>query len=253
MALYFNTDKALNLYKQKGGTTQFIGSLETILKNAKKDENINDVRELAYLLATAKKESDYSLQRWESDYLCGRVGQKYTDKPCSSAINYYCSTQGGKKNYCIDTDELDPRGLPYFGRGLINLTSKWNYDKYGRKIGVGDKLVNNPDLALEPTISYRIATSFMNDKKGSSKKSVFDYVKEGDFTKARRLVNGGSKGLLDINKEYNKWIEVLLNSDLRKGKIKLTATQVAVYSSIIITFVAIGFVAWKYSRKNIKG
>lgn len=56
-------------------------------------------------------------------------------------------------------------GYKYRGRGLIQLTGKDNYRRYGRLIGVGDLLVNNPDLANDPEISAKIAAVYFQKMK----------------------------------------------------------------------------------------
>ena len=145
MPVKFNTNRALNDFYQSGGNTSFPDSLKSVLNYIQNDENINDIKQAAYLLATAKKESDYSLERYESDFLCGDVGVPYKDKPCQSALNYYRSSDGKKNYYDLG---IDKNGLPYFGRGLIQLTGKENYKKYGDLIGAD--LVNDADKAIKP-------------------------------------------------------------------------------------------------------
>ena len=54
-------------------------------------------------------------------------------------------------------------GYKYRGRGLIQLTGKENYDKFGKLVGVD--LVKDPDLANDPEIAQRIAVEFFKDKK----------------------------------------------------------------------------------------
>ena len=175
MAVKLKENKAIELYKSSGGTIGFENSLRDVFDYASKDSRITDVKQLAYLLATAKIESDYSLQRWESDYLCGKQGVPYQDKPCQKALDYYGSTSGNKVNYFnLGTDR---RGLPYFGRSLIQLTGKSNYDYYGKKIGVN--LVNNPEKALDKKTSYNVAVEYLKEKRGGQ------YAKDG---KKRRLM-----------------------------------------------------------------
>jgi len=53
-------------------------------------------------------------------------------------------------------------GFKYRGRGLVQLTGKENYKKYGDMIGVD--LVNNPDLANDPDIAMKIAAAYYKDK-----------------------------------------------------------------------------------------
>lgn len=265
MGISVNIDKAILDYKQKGGKTSFEDSLRQVLQYAQTDSNLNEVSDLAYLLATAKAESDYSLQRWESDYACGLTGKPYNQKPCEKALNYYRSTTGGKKNYY--TLGTDKNGLPYFGRGLIQLTGKANYEKYGKLIGVD--LVNDGDKALEPKNSYQIATTFLSQKRGGTyakngaNRSTFDMAKDGDLTKARKSVNGGSKGLQEVNKYYELWKEILQNnlggnnnvlalkSDTNTDKKKRIKTIVAIGIGVLILGVS-GTLTYFYLKKRGK-
>lgn len=185
--------------------SKFKDSLKKVLLWIKKDKDITDVREASYLLGTAYAEAGYSLQRWESDYLGKGIGIPYgPNNPIpQSALNYYRSTKNGKKNY-YDLG-VDSKGLPYFGRGLIQLTGKANYEKYGNKIGVN--LVNNGDLALKEENSYKIAVIFLTRSDGP-----FKYAKSGDLKTARKRVNGGTKGLAEVNGAYNDWLKVFNKS-----------------------------------------
>lgn len=212
MAIKVDIDNLFSDYKKGGGKTEFPNSLKKVIQFASKDKKINSINHLAYLLATAKVESDYSLERWESDYVCGKAGVKYKDKPCTSAINYYCSTKGGKQNYC-DGKPKDKRGLPYFGRGLIQITWKENYEKYGKKIGVD--LVNNPEKIFIPENSYNVAVAYLTDKRGSSKKSTFDWVDENNLTQARKSVNGGTKAINEVNTAYGFWKDILKKNNAK--------------------------------------
>ena len=191
----FNIDKLLNSlsgYKP----TKFKDSCKKVLYFIKNDKSIDDVRKAAYLLATAYAESGYSLQRWEADYVCTGAGVKYGPSgPCQSALNYYRSSKGKKNYYTLGTDS---KGFPYFGRGLIQLTGKANYQKYGDLIGVN--LVGNGDLAIQEDNSYKIASIYMTGR-------VFSHVIKGDLTTARKRVNGGTKGLSEVNGAYKAWLD----------------------------------------------
>lgn len=181
-----------------GPSPKFSESLRKILLWIKQDKYITDAREAAYLLGTAYAESGYSLQRWEYDYGCTGVGIPYgPNGPCSSALNYYRSSKGKKDYYKLGTDS---KGLPYFGRGLIQLTGKSNYKLYGEKIGVD--LISNGNLALKEDNSYKIAITFLIGAK------TFKHVKNNDLIKARRSVNAGTKSISEVNGAYNDWLRI---------------------------------------------
>jgi hypothetical protein len=262
MGVSINIDNAISQYKRSGGKTDFEKSLRKIFEYAKNDSKVTSISDLAYLLATAKSESDYSLERWEADYVCGKTGVAYKDKPCQSALSYYRSTKGGKKNYYdLGTDK---NGLPYFGRGLIQLTGKANYKSYGDLIGVD--LVNDGDKALEPKNSYQIATTFLSKKRGGIyakngvNRNTFDMAKDGDLTLARKSVNGGSKGLSEINSNFNLWKKILENnlgsnsdgseSDADKKK-RIVKRVIAVGIAVAILGVS-GTLTYLYLKKKGK-
>lgn len=252
MGVSINIDKAIEEYKSKGGKTDFEDSLRQVLKWAKSDSRINSVSDLAYLLGTAKEESDYSLQRWESDFLCGKEGVPYSDKPCDKALNYYRKSEGKKNYYDLG---IDKNGLPYFGRGLIQLTGKSNYQKYGDKIGVD--LVNNGNLALEPKNSFNIALEYLTNKRGGiyakngQDRSTFDMVKDGDFTLARKSVNGGSKGLSGVNTSYNTWKQIIENNLISEGSSgNGTAMKIVGFSIIFLSVVGFAYGLYYFTRKK---
>lgn len=245
MAIKVDIKEAISDYVKKGGSTNFRDSLSDILRYAKNDNNLKKIQHLAYLLATAKAESDYSLTRWESDYLCGGEGVPYKNRPCDKALSYYKSSDGKKNYYDLGVDR---NGLPYFGRGLIQLTGKSNYDKYGKIIGVD--ILSNGDLALESKNSYKIASAYLNDKRGSSKKSTFDYVDDNNLTQARISVNGGTKSLNLVNDTYYFWLPILK----KHGKVidnNLTK-KILGYTVLIATIGITGIIIYQILKKSNK-
>jgi len=82
-------------------------------------------------------------------------------------------------------------GAKFRGRGYVQLTGRFNYDKYGKAVGLGNKLVSDPDLACDPEIAGRLLAAFLHDKERAIKEALVD----GDIARARRLVNGGTHGL----------------------------------------------------------
>jgi predicted chitinase len=69
-------------------------------------------------------------------------------------------------------------GFKYRGRGLIQLTGKDNYKKFGDLIGVD--LVSNPDLANDPDIARKLAVAYFAEKQ----KSGVDLTKSSQVSKA---------------------------------------------------------------------
>jgi len=53
-------------------------------------------------------------------------------------------------------------GFKYRGRGLIQLTGKANYEKFGKLLGID--LVENPDLANDPDVAAQIAAAYFKEK-----------------------------------------------------------------------------------------
>lgn len=242
MAVKFDINNALDEFSKSGGTTKFPDSLRSVLKYIQDDENINTIEQAAYLLGTAKAESDYSLQRWEADYLCGRAGIPYKGKPCERALDYYRSSKGKKNYYDLGVDK---NGLPYFGRGLIQLTGKSNYDKYGRIIGVD--LVNDGDKALIPKNSYKIASAYLKAK-------TWRHIDSGDLTRARRSVNGGTKGLSEVNSEYQRWLDILKKKAIDFKRTSKTRSQrrnqFILYSGIFVAVMGSAFALWYFTREK---
>jgi predicted chitinase len=78
-------------------------------------------------------------------------------------------------------------GYKFRGRGFIQITGRRNYELYGRSIGVD--LVSNPDLALQVGVSARLFAAYFHINR------VAEAAEAQDWTRVRRLVNGGTNGL----------------------------------------------------------
>ncbi|HEX4945821.1 MAG TPA: peptidoglycan-binding protein [Blastocatellia bacterium] len=91
-----------------------------------------------------------------------------------------------------------PDGDRYKGRGFIQLTGRANYRQHGERIGLGTQLVDNPDLANDPTIAARLLASFLKAKERAIKEALL----ARNLKEARRLVNGGSHGLVKFRETF---------------------------------------------------
>ena len=90
-------------------------------------------------------------------------------------------------------------GAKYKGRGFIQLTGKANYRIYSQRLGLGDRLLNNPDLANNAEIAADILAYFLKDKEYLIRQDLA----KSDLRAARRRVNGGSHGLQQFTAAFN--------------------------------------------------
>lgn len=79
-------------------------------------------------------------------------------------------------------------GTNYFGRGFIQLTHLRNYMRLGKRIGLGEKLAKNPQLALRPDISAKILAAFFKDN------GIARLAYNGYFVDARTPINPDYQG-----------------------------------------------------------
>jgi len=93
-----------------------------------------------------------------------------------------------------------PDGERFKGRGFIQLTGRDNYRRIGQRIGLGDGLVQDPELANDSTIAARILAAFLAEKELRIKTALL----HGDLAEARRAVNGGRHGIEAFSQTYRK-------------------------------------------------
>jgi len=87
-----------------------------------------------------------------------------------------------------DLENLQPGdGKRYMGRGIFQLTGRYNYRIYGPKVGAD--LVGNPELAAEPRMSFRIACHYW------AAKGLEKWAAANDIRELTRRINGGHNGL----------------------------------------------------------
>lgn len=83
-------------------------------------------------------------------------------------------------------------GVRFKGRGLIQLTGRHNYGRYGQKLGLD--LIARPRIAAQPSTSLKIACEYWTDHE------INAAADRDDLIGATRLVNGGRNGLGDRRK-----------------------------------------------------
>ena len=117
-------------------------------------------------------------------------------QPINEGLSKYNTSPGGRPYDLYDFrsdlgNQAKGDGARYCGRGYIQLTGRFNFQKYGTALGMGNKLALEPELASDSTIAGKLLAAFLKDKERAVKESLI----LGDLRMARRLVNGGSHGL----------------------------------------------------------
>ena len=145
--------------------------LTYLLERLRSDTALTDLRWAAYLLATVKHEC---AERWRPVEEFGR---------------------GAGRAYGLEVEVTDTQGNvhrnKYYGRGYVQLTWKENYQRVGQAIGMGDDLMIDPDLALQPETAYKIMSYGMRAGAFTGRTlSHYITAERVDYENARRIVNG---------------------------------------------------------------
>ncbi|MDO7173837.1 glycoside hydrolase family 19 protein [Mariniflexile sp. AS56] len=109
------------------------------------------------------------------------IARDYARKPEKIANRVYANRMGNGSEESGD-------GWKFRGRGLIQLTGKENYQKFGHDHGVD--CVNNPDSILDPELALTSACWFWK------KNNINVYADADDIHMVTKRINGGTNGLL---------------------------------------------------------
>lgn len=154
-----------------------VNGIELLGRNMVDDADLTNVQWAAYMLATVKHEC---ANRWMPVTEFG--SREYFNK-------YDAGTPIGKR---LGNTQLGD-GFKYRGRGYVQITGRANYARLTTELGLGpdEDLVNDPEQALRPMISYRIMSAGMRKGLFTGKK-LSDYINaQGcDYRNARRIING---------------------------------------------------------------
>lgn len=146
-------------------TQSQVNGIGQLLDFIEDDPAMTDVRWVAYLLATVKHEC---ADRWKpiAEFASGKQYEGRLDLG---------NTQKGD-------------GPRFKGRGYVQITGRANYRKFSQRLSVD--LVNKPLLALDPTISYKIASLGMRQGLFTGK-ALADFIHDSvtDYRNARRIIN----------------------------------------------------------------
>jgi predicted chitinase len=149
-----------------------------------------DKRRLAFILATARRESASTFQSVREAASCG------DDETCRElAIGRELANQRGQKEPVVPNyASPDPiNGLRYYGRGFIQLTFRRNYEKTSTLLKLN--LTEDPDRVLETRIAGEILVRGMLGGWFGDHRPLSHYIDgdKADWVAARNNVNPRSK------------------------------------------------------------
>lgn len=93
-------------------------------------------------------------------------------------------------------------GFRYRGRGILQITGRDNYRRFGALIGVD--IEGQPDLAAEPAIAMALACAYWTSRRINAS------ADRDDVEAVTRLVNGGLNGLDDRRQRLARAKAILL-------------------------------------------
>lgn len=166
-----------------------VDGLNAILDEAEKRGT--PANHLAYILASASHETGGKMQPVEENmfYSARRLTQVWPKRfPTLASAQPYANNPKGLANkvYGGRMGNALNEGWTYRGRGLIQITGKDNYAKFG--------IASLPDKALQMPTSIMILFNGMEKGLFTGKK-LSDYItpKKADYYTARAIVNGDVK------------------------------------------------------------
>jgi predicted chitinase len=184
--LYQVSQGALSDSQQSGFTN--------LIESIKKDNAITDLRWAAYMLATVKHEC---AETWRPVEEFGKGANRKYGEPES-----------------VTDDKGITRENRYYGRGYVQLTWKENYRELGVALGMGGRLMYEPDLALDPDIAYRIMSFGMTHGSFTGARlSKYIDADGADYRNARRIIN--SLDQADRIAGYARQLETALLGSIR--------------------------------------
>lgn len=142
------------------------------------DPEIQDLRWVAYMLATVKHECANTFLPI-TEYGANSYFARY-ERPSAISVRLG-NTEAGD-------------GLRFKGRGYVQITGRANYARLGHALGLGDAFITQPALVLEPVSAYRIMSLGMRAGLFTGKKLASFITPTGcDYVAARRIINGQDK------------------------------------------------------------
>jgi putative chitinase len=131
---------------------------------------------------------------WPKRFTSPELANKYARQPEMIANYVYANRLG-------NGDELSGDGWKYRGRGLIQLTGKYNYQKFADTVGMDLEQVTRY-LETKQGAAEAACLFWMNNKLNS-------YADVGDIKGMTKVINGGYIGLPEREENYKKALNIL--------------------------------------------
>jgi putative chitinase len=206
--MQFDHETLLSDYPGRFGTKMNVAAsagLRFLLGQIAADADFTMLRQIAYVLATINHETAHSFV------------------PVRERMAVLGRSPAQDKLY-----KRQQQYKPYYGRGYVQITWHDNYVVAGRKLAgmtsnggtasgstiQPDSLVQNPELALDPAVSYAVASRGMREG-WFTKKRLDNYIKEGaapNYVAARAIINPGD--CAELIGGYADKFELLLRAAL---------------------------------------
>jgi len=152
------------------------GTIQHLVQQQLLAQGIRDPRAVANIMAQIQAESGFTPQSENLNYSGRRLFELYGPNQSRNKIRFSTLTEAeqvatagpeavGNMIYGGRMGNAADEGFKYRGRGLIQLTGKNNYKKYGKMIGVD--LVSNPDRANDRDTAIKIAAAYFAQQQRS--------------------------------------------------------------------------------------
>jgi len=179
-----------------------------ILNNLLPKYNIDTPQRIASFIAQCSHESahfgvmvenlNYSakglVMTWPRRFTTPELANKYARNPRMIANYVYANRIG-------NGDELSGDGWKFRGRGLIQLTGRYNYQKFADTVGMDLEEVTRY-LETKQGAAEAACLFWKNNKLNS-------YADVGDIKGMTKVINGGYIGLPEREENYKKALNIL--------------------------------------------
>lgn len=133
---------------------------------------------------------------WPGRFPTEEIAKQYARNPMKIANRAYGNRMGNGPEFTGD-------GWKYRGRGLIQLTGKVNYARCSIELFGDERLVDDPDLLLQPEYALTSAAWFWD------RNNLSFFADREDMGKITKTINGGMNGYEERISYYNTMIAKL--------------------------------------------